>query len=44
MKTTAEILPFVLRAKVRQVDPGLLGAASALSDVLPASGLIEPFC
>ena len=44
MKTTAEILPFVLRAKVRQVDPGLLAAVSDLSDVLLVSDLIERFC
>jgi len=42
MKTIAEILPFGLRATARQIDHGLR-AASALSDVLPASDLIEHF-
>jgi hypothetical protein len=43
METIAEILPFGLRAKARQVDPGLR-AASALCDVLPATEMIEHFC
>jgi hypothetical protein len=39
-----QIFPFGLRAKARQVDPGLLAAASALSVVLLVSDLIERFC